>query len=342
MPPFSAFPERPAPGAPPVGANPPDGQSRALVVRARRRLADDILGLELADPAGEPLPAWEPGAHVDVTVRPGLVRQYSLCGDPADRAGWRIAVLREPAGRGGSAHLHDRVAAGATLTVGPPRNLFPLVAARRHLLIAGGIGITPLLTMAARLAAEGADWQLLYGGRRRDSMAFLDELARHGDRVAVHPQDTHGLLPLGTLLDGMRAAGEHLGTAVYCCGPPGLLTAVEQACAGWPAGSLRVEHFHPAQDAHQDGDREFELVLAASGRTVRVPPGGSVLAAVEAAGVEITSSCRDGTCGTCETPVLEGAVDHRDTVLTAAERAAGETMMICVSRAAGERLVLDL
>jgi ferredoxin-NADP reductase len=318
------------------------GPARALVVRARRRLADDVVGLELADPAGGALPAWEPGAHVDVTVRPGVVRQYSLCGDPADRTVWRIGVLREPAGRGGSVHLHDQVGVGAVLTVGPPRNAFPLVPASRYLLIAGGIGITPLVPMAAELAARGADWRLLYGGRRSASMAFADELARHGDRVVLHPQDSHGLLPLGPVLDGMRAAGGHIGAAVYCCGPPALLAAVEQACADWPPGALRIERFQPVVAAHQAGDRAFAVRLAASGRTVRVAAGQSVLAALEADGLAVTSSCRDGTCGTCETQVVEGAVDHRDTVLTEAERAAGETMMICVSRAAGERLTLDL
>jgi len=313
-----------------------------LVVRGRRRLADDVVGLDLADPAGADLPSWAPGAHVDVTVRPGVVRQYSLCGEPADRSTWRIAVLREPAGRGGSAHLHDRVGTGDLLTVGHPRNSFPLVPAARYLLIAGGIGITPLRPMVAELAERGADWRLLYGGRRRASMAFVEELSRHGERVVVRPQDSDGLLPLAEVLDGLRADGEHHGAAVYCCGPPGLLAAVELACAGFPAGTLHVERFHPAEAAHQPGDRPFEVLLAASRRTVRVGAGQSVLAALEAAGVAVTSSCRDGTCGTCETDVVEGTVDHRDTVLTEAERAAGETMMICVSRSLADRLILDL
>lgn len=317
-------------------------QTLTLTVRARRHVAEDVVCFDLADPTGAALPPWTPGAHVDVTVRPGTVRQYSLCGDPADRHHWRIAVLREAAGRGGSVHLHDRVGVGALLPVGQPRNAFPLVAAPRYLLVAGGIGVTPLLPMIDELAARGAEWRLLYGGRHRAAMAFADDLARHGDRVVLHPQDTHGLLPLGPVLDGLRASGEHEETAVYCCGPEGLLGAIEGHCAQWPAGALHVERFHPAEPAHRDTDGAFELRLARSGRVLRVGPGQSVLEVLEAAGAAVTSSCRDGTCGTCETPVVEGDVDHRDTVLTPAERDGGRTMMVCVSRGLGGRLVLDI
>jgi ferredoxin-NADP reductase len=243
-----------------------------------------------------------------------------------------VAVLREPASRGGSRHVHERLVPGAALRADGPRNHFELLPAEEYVFIAGGIGITPILPM---LDAADARWRLLYGGRRRASMAFLDRLTRHGDRVTVHPQDEFGLLDLG-LLDTPRP-----GLLVYCCGPEPLLAAVEARCAGWPPGALRVERFTP-RPAEFDAERDLEVVLNSSGRTVSVPAGISVLKAVEQAGVSVLSSCREGTCGTCETGVLDGEPEHRDSVLTEAERAAGDVMMICVSRCRGERLVLDL
>jgi ferredoxin-NADP reductase len=304
-----------------------------LVVAAREFAAQGVLALTLRDPLGRELPDWEPGAHVDLLLGPGLERQYSLCGDPADRSAWRIAVLREPAGRGGSAHVHEQVGKGGKIRVRGPRNHFRQEPAPRYRFIAGGIGITPILPMLAAAEQAGADWTLLYGGRTRSSMAFTPELARYGDRVTLAPQDETGLLDLGPVLDDLPE-----GTLVYCCGPGPLLDAVEERC---PAGVLRVERFQPKEQ--QPGtDEAFEVVLARSGRTVPVPPGVSVLDAVRAAGVQVLYSCTEGTCGTCETDVLEGAPDHRDSVLTEEERSAGDTMMICVSRCRGARLVLDL
>ncbi|MET8248963.1 PDR/VanB family oxidoreductase [Streptomyces sp. NPDC005202] len=304
-----------------------------LVVDRRDAAADGVLGLTLRHPLGEQLPAWEPGAHIDVVLGPELERQYSLCGDPGDRTAWRIAVLREPAGRGGSAHVHEQVGQGDKIRVRGPRNHFRLEPAARYRFVAGGIGITPVLPMLAAAEAAGAEWSLLYGGRTRNSMAFTEELGRYGDRVTIAPQDETGLLDLGSVLDDIPE-----GTLVYCCGPGPLLDAVEERC---PAGVLRVERFQPkAQRA--DENAGFEVVLAQSGRTLTVPPDVSVLDTVRAAGVEVLYSCTEGTCGTCETDVLEGTPDHRDSVLTDEERAAGETMMICVSRCRGGRLVLDL
>jgi ferredoxin-NADP reductase len=269
-------------------------------------------------------------------LHPGLVRQYSLCGEPADRRAWRIAVLREPESRGGSRHVHERLTVGAKLRVDGPRNHFPLLDATEYLFIAGGIGITPILPMIDAAEASGRAWRLLYGGRRRSSMAFLDRLAGHGDRVSIRPQDETGLLDLDVL-----PAQPRPGTLVYCCGPEPLLSAVEQRCAGWPAGTLRVERFTPRPcDASEDTG--FEVELAQSGRMVSVAPGVSILRALETAGVAVLSSCREGTCGTCETPVLRGRVEHRDSVLTEAERDAGDFMMICVSRSRDPLLVLDL
>ncbi|MFJ6912798.1 PDR/VanB family oxidoreductase [Streptomyces sp. NPDC101133] len=308
-----------------------------LVVGRRETTADGVLALTLRHPLGEPLPAWEPGAHVDVVLGPGLERQYSLCGDPADRTRWRIAVLRETDGRGGSAHVHEEVRTGDKLRVRGPRNNFRLERAPRYRFVAGGIGITPILPMLAAAEEAGAEWSLLYGGRTRAGLAFKRELGRYGDRVTIVPEDESGLLDLAPVLDDLPA-----DTLVYCCGPGPLLDAVEARC---PAGRLRVERFRPkeaAVDAPAEAEAEFEVVLARSGRTVAVPPGVSVLDAVREAGVEVLYSCTEGTCGTCETEVVEGEPDHRDSVLTEEERAAGETMLVCVSRCRGRRLVLDL
>ena len=304
-----------------------------LVVARREFAAEGVLALTLRHPLGEPLPAWEPGAHVDVVLGPGLERQYSLCGDPADRSAWRIAVLREASGRGGSAHVHEQVREGDKLRVRGPRNAFRLEPAPGYRFVAGGIGITPILPMLAAAEAAGAPWTLLYGGRTRRSMAFTGELARYGDRVTLAPEDETGLLDLPSVLDDVPE-----GTLVYCCGPGPLLDAVE---ARSPSGVLRVERFRP-KERRSGGDGAFEVELARSGRTLTVAPDVSVLDAVRAAGVEVLYSCTEGTCGTCETDVLEGEPDHRDSVLTEEERAAGETMLICVSRCRGGRLVLDL
>ncbi|MFJ2210750.1 PDR/VanB family oxidoreductase [Streptomyces sp. NPDC101062] len=310
----------------------------SLVVAERVESADDVVSLVLRHPDGESLPEWQPGAHIDLLLDGGLVRHYSLCGDPGDRSSWRIGVLRVPEGRGGSAYVHGTLHAGTPVRVRGPRNNFALRPAGRYLFVAGGIGITPVLPMIAAAEAAGADWRLLYGGRSRSSMAFLDELAAYGDAVAVGPQDRHGLLDL----DGHLGAPDP-GTLVYCCGPEPLLAAVEERCRAWPPGALRVERFQAKeQEETAADDGAFEVLLSRSGHTLQVPPGKSVLETVRAAGVSVLSSCAEGICGTCETEVLEGEPDHRDSVLSAEERESGETMMICVSRARGPRLVLDL
>jgi ferredoxin-NADP reductase len=301
-------------------------------------LADGAVRLTLRHPAGVPMPPWSPGAHLDLVLPIGVVRQYSLCGDPANRSELQVAVLREPGGRGGSRFVHDELAAGDTVRIRGPRNHFPLVTAPRYLFIAGGIGVTPILPMVAEVDARGADWLLAYGGRTRSSMAFRAELSeRYGDRVHVWPHDEKGLLDLDRLLGTPRA-----DTAVYCCGPEPLLAAVEQLCTAWPPGSLHVERFAPRADPNPGATTGFQVELARSRRTITVPPGKSILRAVEEAGVAVLSSCREGTCGTCETPVLDGVPDHRDSLLSEEEQAANDTMMICVSRARSRRLTLDL
>jgi ferredoxin-NADP reductase len=318
----------------------PSSTPTTLTVAARTPVANGVVCLTLRRPDGGPLPSWTPGAHIDVLLEGdagGLVRQYSLCGHPAERGAWQIAVLREPQGRGGSAHVHDHLREGATVRVRGPRNNFPLRPATRHLFIAGGVGITPILPMIEAAEAAGADWSLLYGGRTRTSMAFLDRLAPHGDRVLIRPQDEYGLLDLAAHLGVPKE-----GTLVHACGPEPLLRAVQEQCAGWPPGTLGVERFAPVATTGTGAAAAFELELARSGLTLTVPPDRSVLETVEEAGVTVDFSCRGGTCGTCETDVLDGTPDHRDSLLTEDERAAGDTMLICVSRSCGPRLVLDL
>ncbi len=307
-----------------------------VVVVRKSVIADDVVSLALRAAAG-PLPTWSPGAHIDVVLPNKKVRQFSLCGDPADDEEWRLGVLREQAGRGGSAYVVDELAEGTRLTVRGPRNHFELAPAARYLFIAGGIGITPILPMLRAATQAGAQWQLWYGGRSASSMAFLDELAECDGRVRVWPQDERGLLPVEEILATRRD-----DTLVYCCGPAPLLQVVEEFCLEWPAGALHVERFTPTAPFDAADDQPFEVELARSGKTLTVQAGTSILHTVEAAGVVVLSSCQEGTCGTCETEVLEGTPDHRDCVLTDAERAACDVMMICVSRSRSGRLVLDL
>ncbi|WP_034271400.1 PDR/VanB family oxidoreductase [Haloechinothrix halophila] len=312
-----------------------------VVLDRKETVADGVVELTLRHPDGHPLPTWEPGAHLDLVLTDDLVRQYSLCGDPGDTTTLRVAVLREPASRGGSQHVHDRLTEGQRIRIRGPRNHFALVDAKRYLFIAGGIGITPILPMIAEVAGSGADWQLLYGGRTRRSMAFRTRLeAEYPEHVRIHPQDEAGLLDLPGLL---AEPGENAhDTAIYCCGPEPLLQAVEEHCVTWPEGTLHVERFSPKAGV-DDGPRDaFEIELAQSGTTLTVPADRSILDVVEESRVPVLFSCQEGTCGTCETPVLDGIPDHRDSVLTADEQAANDTMMICVSRSCSDRLVLDL
>ena len=309
-----------------------------LIVRDRRDEADGVVSLTLAHPDGHDLPAWTAGAHVDLTVDEGVVRQYSLSSDPAERATWRLGVLREPAGRGGSEFVCTKLGVGDLVEVSEPRNHFALVPAARYRFVAGGIGITPILAMIAEARAAGAAWSLLYGGRTRSSMAFLDELAVHGDRVTVVPQDEQGLLPLADVLAGLDA-----DTVVHACGPAPMLAAVEAHVR--PGTALHVERFTPREVPDDGaGDIAFEVAFVASGRTATVPAGTSILAVAEDLGLAVDFSCREGTCGSCETPLLAGRAEHRVAVLEPSEQAEDTCLMICVSRAARgcARLELDL
>ena len=311
-----------------------------LVVSRHDVLAEGVVALSLEDPTGRPLPGWTPGAHVDLVLSASLVRQYSLCGSPTATGTWRIAVLRDPQSRGGSDFIHDKLHVGSSVRVRGPRNHFPLVSAPRYRFIAGGIGITPILPMIEAVEAAGAQWDLAYGGRKRASMAFVEDLSAHRERVTIWPQDEQGLLDLRGILGSARE-----DTLVYCCGPEPLLSAVEGACASWPAGALHLERFaaKPGADLPASGALEsFEVVCQRSGITVTVPAGQSVFEVLEDAGVGVLGSCLEGICGTCEAAVIEGTPDHRDSVLSDEEQACNDAMMLCVSRSLSDRLVLDL
>ncbi|MEV7444711.1 PDR/VanB family oxidoreductase [Streptomyces sp. NPDC091204] len=310
----------------PVSGHSPRRALRALIV-SRTQPAEGVLRLTLESPD---LPAWTPGAHVDVTLPSGLVRQYSLCGDPADGGRYTIAIRLVEDGRGGSREAHDQLVEGAELELRPPRNRFELLPAPSYVFVAGGIGITPILPMLRAATAAGADWTLLYGGRSLDSMPFLDDLAAYGDRVTVHPEDEVGLPDLAPLAEAAP------GTLVYCCGPEPLMLAVTAAVPD-PA-AVHLERFAPA--APPGPANPFTVELRRSGRVVEVAADETTLAAVRRELPDTPYSCEQGFCGTCQHRVLAGAVDHRDELLTDAERA--DSMLLCVSRAKGDRLVLDL
>lgn len=321
-----------------IGAPARQAVARQLRVAALRPEAEGVLGLVLEDPHGRDLPRWTPGAHIDLVVGE-YERKYSLCGDPQDRRRLQVAVRLEELSRGGSAHIHKAVRAGDILRVRGPKNHFRLdEGAERYVLIAGGIGITPIIAMADRLKRLGKGYAIHYAGRDRATMAFLDRLERdHGARLCLYPGSE------GRRLDLRAVTASAPGDAqVYACGPDRLLAALEAAMAGDPA-RLHVEHF-AATGTHLDPAVEsaFEVDLRDSGLSLRVPADRTLLQTLQAAGIDLPSDCGEGLCGSCEVQVLEGEVDHRDKVLSAAERAGGSRMMACCSRACGGRLTLAL
>lgn len=312
-----------------------------LTVLQRGTPAEGVVVLDLGHLDDAQLPRWQPGAHIDLFLGDDLVRQYSLCGDPHDATTWRIGVLLDPNGRGGSQYVHEELQVGSVVRVRGPRNHFPLVDSAKYRFIAGGIGITPIMAMVGAAEQAGSDWTLLYGGRTRGSMAFAADLAeRYPDRVTLWPQDECGLLDLRSLLEEPEN-----GALIYCCGPEALLAAVEQQCAHWPEGTLHIERFAakaPTAEQEAAALEQFEVVCQRSGVTLEVAANQSILELVEATGIPITTSCYEGVCGSCEARVLEGVPDHRDSVLSASQRESGEVMLICVSRSCTEKLVLDL
>ncbi|WP_182376690.1 PDR/VanB family oxidoreductase [Nocardioides sp. WS12] len=312
-----------------------------LVVTDRTVVAtdQDVVSFQLAAPDGERLPKWRPGAHLDVHLPSGRKRQYSLCGDPTDRTSYRIAVRRIPAqsgGLGGSVEMHD-LPVGSTLQVSRPRNAFPLAVpghgspAERLHFVAGGIGITPILPMVRLADALDVDWTMVYVGRRRDTLPFLDELAAYGERVVIRTDDTDGLPTAADLLVGVDT-----GTAVYCCGPVPMIDVLRTGLLDRTDVEFHSERFSapPVVDG-----RAFTLELENTGEVFEVPADRSPLDVLAEAYPAIPYSCRQGFCGTCKLTVIEGDADHRDGSLTADERAAG-CLLPCVSRAQGDRLVV--
>lgn len=311
-------------------------------VASRAQAAEDIVRLDLVCPEGRDLPAFEAGAHVDLFLGNGLTRQYSLCNDPADRGRYRIAVLREPASRGGSAFVHETLTEGATLEIGAPRNLFALdEAAEEHLLFAGGVGVTPILAMARRLHAVGHSFVFHYCARERSRAAFLDELAAAPFAEVVRlsfDAEPETRLDLDSAL-----ANPAPGRRLYVCGPGGFMThVIDGALArGWAPDQIRKEHF-AAAPAPEGENQSFELVIASTGQIIPVAADQTAAQALEAAGVFVPVSCEQGVCGACLTRVTEGEPDHRDAFQTDDERAANDQFTPCCSRARTSRLVLDL
>ncbi|QRM57959.1 oxidoreductase (plasmid) [Sinorhizobium sp. BG8] len=301
--------------------------------------ADGIVSFAMRAADGRDLPAWTPGAHVDLCLPSGLVRQYSLCGDPRDLSQYRIAVLRQEDGRGGSREVHEDLRIGQTVSLVGPRNAFVLVPSQRYLFVAGGIGITPILPMVLHAASRGVDWRLIYGARSRDRMSFLGPLAGvDAGRVDLRPADERAHIEIEEIVAAARGCSE-----IYACGPRGLLDELEQRFAADGLGSrLHIERFGASAPPVLPGDGSIRVFLARSGGHVDVAADCSVLEALRQAGHDLPSSCEQGFCGTCECRVLDGVPDHRDALLTETERAAGKTMMPCVSRAVTPTLTLDI
>lgn len=317
-------------------------ESLAVTVVRKTLEAEGIASFELARPDGAPLPPFSAGSHVDVQVPGGLTRQYSLCNDSLEQHRYRIAVLRDPASRGGSVAMHDAVREGDVLHISEPRNHFPLQHAARSLLFAGGIGVTPLLCMAQRLAAIGADFTLHYCTRSPERTAFRQEIgaSAFADRVRFHFDSGPAEQKLN--LDSLLAQ-PGADTRLYVCGPTGFIDHVVGSAKskGWNSGQIHLEYFAAApQDT--SGDRAFQVKLASTGKSYPVAAGQTVVQALREHGIEIMTSCEQGVCGTCITRVLDGVPDHRDMYFTEEERALNDQFTPCCSRASSRTLVLDL
>ena len=316
-----------------------------LSVRVARKAqeATDICTFELVAVDGGALPAFSAGSHVDVQLPGGLTRQYSLCNDSAESHRYLIGVLLDPASRGGSKAMHEQVAPGQVLQISAPKNHFPLAHdARRSLLLAGGIGVTPILCMAERLAITGADFAMHYCTRSRVRTAFHERIAASSfaDKVAFHFDDgtPEQKFDLATVLAKPRD-----GTHLYVCGPKGFMDAIlgTARAQAWPEAQLHYEFFS-AEPVKSDSDASFDVKLASSGRIIKVAKDKSITQALADAGIEVQTSCEQGVCGTCLTRVIEGVPDHKDLYLTPEEQAANDQFTPCVSRAKTPVLVLDL
>ncbi|WP_299411882.1 cytochrome P450/oxidoreductase [uncultured Sulfitobacter sp.] len=310
-----------------------------VTVAKRTDVATDIIGLELVGTDGSALPAYDAGAHVDVYVKSGLIRQYSLTGNPADRSKYRLGILLDPKSRGGSTAVHTDFTQGQSIRIGRPRNNFPMVRHVAHtVLFAGGIGITPMLNMAYALEASGASWEMHYCGRTADRLAFMDELAQFGSKVQVHidtgPDDQK--MDINAVLSS-PAHDHHL----YVCGPNGFMDFIVQSAENkqWAAGCIHLERF--GAEVNTDG-AAFTVVARRSGKTFDVQPGETISQKLQENGIHVRVSCQSGVCGTCLTAVAEGMPDHRDLVQTDLEKASNTQITVCCSRSKTKKLVLDL
>ena len=309
-------------------------------VHKRQLQGDGVAVIDLVSINGMPLPAFDAGAHVDLHIEPGLVRQYSLCSAPADTQVYRLGILKDPASRGGSVKVHETLIENAEVTISVPRNLFPLAPdAQRSILVGGGIGITPMIAMAYSLQAQGKSFELHYCARSRGHCAFLDELqnAVFAGSVFTHFDDApETRLNLASVLDQGNE-----GVHIYTCGPAGFMdwviaTASQQ---GYSDDHIHREYFQVEVD---NTGGAFEVVAAASGKTVQVAEGQTILEALGTVGIKIEVSCEQGVCGTCMCDVLEGEPDHRDVYFTDEEKRANDQILVCCSRAKSKRLVLDI
>ena len=312
-----------------------------VVVRKREQQAEGIVALELVDSTGQPLPAFEAGAHIDLHLGDGMIRQYSLCNDPADNSAYRVGILRDPNSRGGSVAVHEKLHEGTALQISAPRNLFPLAAGNdASILIGGGIGITPMIAMAYALSAAGKPFDLYYCGRSRSTCAFVEDLAdsAFADHVHFHFDDEHDgvRIDLDAVFDAADSAAH-----MYTCGPNGFMEWVMETARrkGFAESNIHKEFF---QVEVKTGGEAFEVYAEASDVTVTVQPDESIAQALIKAGLKIKVSCEQGTCGTCLCDVIEGIPDHRDVFLTEEEREDNDQILICCSRAKTPRLVLDL
>jgi vanillate monooxygenase ferredoxin subunit len=317
-------------------------ESLAVKVLRKKQEAQDIASFELARADGGPLPAFSAGSHIDVELPGGLTRQYSLCNDSVEQHRYRIAVLRDAASRGGSVAMHEAVNEGDTIHISEPRNHFPLQHAQRSLLFAGGIGVTPLLCMAQRLAKIGADFTMHYSTRSPERTAFREEIAE--STFASNVQFHFDSGTAGQILNVPAALGQvDAGTHIYICGPAGFINHVLQNAQGmgWPAGQIHLEYFASTpQDT--TADTAFEVKIASTGKSYTVAADQTIVHALQQQGIEILTSCEQGVCGTCITRVLEGECDHRDLYFTDEEKAKNDQFTPCCSRAKSRVLVLDL
>lgn len=311
-------------------------------VHTLRHEAQDTLGIELRPVEGTEFPAFEAGAHIDLQLPNGMVRSYSLCNDSRERHRYVIAVLKDRASRGGSQCVHEQLRVGMKLTIAAPRNHFPLVEAAAHsVLLAGGIGITPILCMARRLKTLGRSFEMLCFARSRLHMAFIPEIEALDTLVHWHFDDEQGGPPdLAALLAGRTQSAS---THFYACGPAVMLDEFEKVCAELGHSQAHIERFAAvAVQASDDARQSYSLELRRSGKTFEVRPDTTLHEVLKACKANVPFSCEEGVCGSCETKVIEGDIDHRDSVLTAAERASNKVMMVCVSGCKSEKLVLDL